>query len=180
MNNQMLISGLACIFLSACAGSTNNERNQAKEEKGLVTEVSIRESTDKVRNNIQLQSSGLKVGQAFLLYEDGTLVPADNITNVGRPVKLRLIIDGGWNEQDGNVFIGASEKIETSDGQVVLDEKDLFANTPYVSAEAAKYITLTATISGLDKLYDYFLVSFRVWDKKGKGEATGSYKLYIN
>ena len=180
MKKHLLIPGLACFFLSACTGSTNNERNQTKEEKGLVTEVSMRESSNKVRNNIQLQSSGMQVSQAFLLYEDGALVPADNITNVGRPVKLRLIIDGGWNEQDGNVFIGASEKIETSDGQVVLDEKDLFANTPYVSAEAAKYITLTATISGLDKLYDYFLVSFRVWDKKGKGEVKGSYKLYIN
>ncbi|MEJ0103250.1 MAG: hypothetical protein WDO19_12130 [Bacteroidota bacterium] len=40
-------------------------------------------------------------------------------------------------------------------------------------------ITLSAVINGIDKLYDYFLVSFRVWDKKGTGEVTGSYKLYL-
>jgi len=92
---------------------------------------------------------------------------------------MRLVIGEGWKEQDGRVSIGASEKIETSDGEVVLDEKDLFAAMPTLDANDAKFITLTANISRLDKLYDYFLVSFKVWDKNGSGEISGNYKLYI-
>jgi hypothetical protein len=92
---------------------------------------------------------------------------------------LRLIIDNGWKEQDGKVSIGASEKIETSDGEIVLDEKDLFAAMPEINADDAKFLTLTANISRLDKLYDYFLVSFQVWDKNGTGQINGNYKLYI-
>jgi hypothetical protein len=180
MKTRLVFYALSCILMTSCADSTNNERSQTGEENKMATEASTKQSGIKIRNNIKLQTSGLNVSQAFLLYEDGSLVPPDNVTNVGRPVKLRLIIDGGWEKEDGNVYIGASEKIETSEGQVILDEKDLFSHMPYISADDARYITLTATISGLDKLYDYFLVSFRVWDKKGKGEVTGSYKLHVN
>ena len=180
MKKNLLLTAITSILLFACGDSNNKERDKSTDSNPLVKEASSRTTGAKVRNDIQLQSSGLSVSQAFLLYEDGTLVPPGNITTVGRPVKLRLIVDDGWKAEDGHVYIGASEKIETSEGQVVLDEKDLFSNIPYVSPADAKYITLTATISGLDKLYDYFLVSFRVWDKKGKGEVTGNYKLYVN
>lgn len=134
----------------------------------------------KIRNGIKLDAKGLKVTQAFLLYEDRTLVPEDNTTNVNQQVKLRLVIEDGWTEQDGKVMVGASEQIETNDGRLVLDEKDLFNDMPEgVSKEDAGYITISAVITRLDKLYDYFIVKFRVWDKNGKGEVTGSYKLYI-
>jgi hypothetical protein len=179
MKRHPLLIVFICFFLTTCGDSVNSERSETNEGNEIATEASTKSSGIKVKNNIQLQPSGLQVSQAFLLYEDGALVPASNVTNVGRPVKLRLIIDGGWKNKDGNVYIGASEKIETSDGKVVLDEKDLFSHMPYISPEDAQYITLTATISGLDKLYDYFLVSFRVWDKIGQGEVTGSYKLYV-
>ncbi|MDQ3683376.1 MAG: hypothetical protein M3352_09935 [Bacteroidota bacterium] len=148
-----------------------------KTNKGETKATSNRNT--KIRNNIDLESKGVNVLQAFLLYEDGTLVPETNETGVGKPVKMRLIIDKGWKEQDGKVSIGASEKIETSDGEIVLDEKDLFADMPIINADDAKFLTLTANISRLDKLYDYFLVSFKVWDKYGSGQITGNYKLYI-
>ncbi len=57
---------------------------------------------------------------------------------------MRLIIGDGWKEQDGKVSIGAAEKIETNDGEVILDEKDLFAAMPVINADDAKFITLTA------------------------------------
>lgn len=140
---------------------------------------SKKNNNTKVRNDINIKAEGIKFSQAFLLYEDGALVPETNETGVGRPVRLRLIIDNGWREENGKVSIGASEKIETSEGEVILDEKDLFSSMPIINADDAKYITLTANISRLDKLYDYFLVSFKVWDKKGPGQLTGDYKLYI-
>jgi len=61
----------------------------------------------------------------------------------------------------------------------LLNEKDLFPELGEIEWKRAQMLTLRAVITSLDKLYDYFLVSFRVWDKKGNGEVTGSYKLYI-
>ncbi len=167
-------------LIASCNNDPENAsviKNKA-ETSQKKTEVNLR-NNKKVRNDINIKAEGINFSQAFLLYEDGTLVPESNETGVGKPVKMRLIIDGGWKEQDGKVSIGASEKIETSDGGVVLDEKDLFADMPIINANDAKVITLTANISRLDKLYDYFLVSFKVWDKNGTGQITGNYKLYI-
>jgi len=138
-------------------------------------------SNSKIRNNIDVKSSGgLKVEQAFLLFEDGSLVPADNKIKVNQKVNLRLIIKG-FKEENGKVYFGASEKITTNEGGVIVDVPDLFIDYEKdgVTPEQASYITLMATITEVDKLFDYFLVSFRVWDKKANGEITGSYKLYL-
>jgi hypothetical protein len=173
-----LTAVLLGLFAISCSDS-----NEGKSQSSLVSSSSNESkqsySAIKTRNAIQIQSKGLNVKQAFLLYEDGKLVPETNTTSVGMPVDLRIIIDGGWEQKDGQVMLGASEKIETSDGDVLLNEKDLFKDIAAVRPEEAQYITLTANISRLDKLYDYFLVSFRVWDKNGKGEVNGSYKLHI-
>lgn len=168
------------LFCSACNNQPENSVKQDDVANASLKQTAATTSNSKIRNGINLDAQNLNVTQAFLMYDDGTLVPPENTTSVGRPVILRLIIDDGWSKDGDKVSIGASEKIETSEGNVMLDEKDLFANTPTVNAEDAKYISLTANISRLDKLYDYFLVSFRVWDKKGNGEVSGNYKLYVN
>ncbi len=173
---------LPTIFVLIASCNNHQQKDaDAKTKVGATQKKNASNLRDikKIRNDINIKADGVNLSQAFLLYEDGTLVPETNETGVGKPVKMRLIIDGGWKEQEGKVSIGASEKIETSDGELMLDEKDLFAAMPIMNADDAKFITLTANISSLDKLYDYFLVSFKVWDKNGTGEITGNYKLYI-
>ena len=164
---------LATLLFGSCEVSVKKDRSSDDTTPGKGT-------SSKIRNGIELKSKGnLRVSQAFLLFEDGTLVPSSNETKVNQEVNLRLIIEEGFTQQNGMVEIGASEKIETNTGEVLLDEKDLFANLGEIEAARAEALTLKAVITRLDKLYDYFLVSFRVWDKKGSGEVTGSYKLYI-
>jgi hypothetical protein len=134
--------------------------------------------TPKIRNNIELHQIELNVSQAYLQFEDGVLVPNDNKVELKQKVVMKLIIDG-WKKEGDKIFAGASEIITTSDGQVMINKDDLFAEyTDGISADHSG-LTLSAVINGIDKLYDYFLVSFRVWDKKGTGEITGSYKLYL-
>ena len=114
------------------------------------------------------------------MFDDGTRVPDDNTVQVNQQVSLRLIVDG-WSETNGKVFPGASEKITTNEGGVLVSEADLFESYSQngVDKKDAEYLTLYAVVTKLDKLYDYFNVEFRVWDKKGNAELTGSYKLYI-
>lgn len=132
-----------------------------------------------ISNGIALETKDVKVSRAFLLYDNSTLVPPGNKTTEGRVVRLRLVVEDGWAEEDGRVSLGASETIRTDKGQVVLDEKDLFVSVPLLDALAARAITLTATISRLGRRPNHFVVSFRVWDKRGSGEIRGSYKLYV-
>jgi hypothetical protein len=144
------------------------------------TEVKTGSSGEtKIRNGIELKANGVKISQAFLLYEDGTLVNEDNVVGVNQRVDLRLIVDEGFQVREGKHSIGISEKIETNTREVVLDERDLFADSAPVEARQPQLLTISAIITRIDKLYDYFLVSFRVWDKYGMGQVSGSYKLYI-
>jgi len=134
--------------------------------------------TPKVRNGIEIHERELSVAQAYLQFEDGVLVPNDNKVELKQRVIMKLIIDG-WKKEGDKIFAGASEIITTSDGQVMVNKEDLFADYKDGMSADNTGITLSAVINGIDKLYDYFLVSFRVWDKKGTGEITGSYKLYL-
>ena len=141
--------------------------------------VNTPDSEGKIRNGIQLKEKGLIVEQAFLHFEDGKLVPPDNKVEVGQWVVLQLIING-WQKKDGKVFLDAEEQITTSDGKQLLDEKSLFKDYANgLTSEDAKAITLSARITAIDKLYDYFTVSFRVWDKQNQNELSGSYKLHL-
>lgn len=136
-------------------------------------------SGSKFRNGIQLKETGLKVEQAYLVNEEGSLISNENKIDVNQKVILKMLM-GGWKEEAGKVYIGAKEKLTTSEGNIILDTDDLFIDYPEgVSAADAKIITLSAVITKLDKPYDFIVVEFRVWDKKGGGEVTGSYKLYL-
>ena len=134
----------------------------------------------KIRNGISIQARGINVEQAFLITEDGDLLPEDNKVKVNQKVRLRLIASG-WAEKDGRVFIDASEKVETSDGTVVLNEKDLFRDyKDGLAPEDVKFITLSVVITQIDKLYDYYRVAFQVKDKSDEQNSVeGFYKLYI-
>jgi hypothetical protein len=147
-------------------------------------EVSVKKTDSseksKIRNGITVQAKGINVEQAFLITDDGNLLPEDNKVKVNQKVRLRLIASG-WAEKEGRIFLDASEKVETNEGNVFLNEKDLFRDyRDGLSPEDAKYITLSVVITQIDKLYDYYRVLFQVKDKTdGQKSVEGFYKLYI-
>ncbi|MEO7984064.1 MAG: hypothetical protein ABI688_08275, partial [Bacteroidota bacterium] len=131
-------------------------------------------------NHISLDASGIKVDKAYLLLDNGQRVPDDNFVDFKGPVKMQLLIDSGWVEENGKVLLGASEKIVSEKGDVIVDEADLFQKYPDgISVEDSKAIYLSAILKLREGIPPtYFIVSFRVWDKKGNGFAEGSYTLY--
>jgi hypothetical protein len=155
--------------LPACVFSVNTP-----EEK---TENSF----TKIRNGIQVNARGLQVEQAFLLDEDGALIPDGNRVTVKQKVYLRLIISG-WKEKEGYVFPDASQKATTSSGTVILDETNLFrkGDSNAINPQDARYINLSFQLTAVNELFEYVTVEFRVWDETGGGEVSGSYKLYLS
>ena len=134
-----------------------------------------------IKNNIKFNSKILSITKAYLLFDDGSSVPANNKVALNQRVNMILMIKAGWSEREGRVFPGGREIIKLSDGNTVLDSGDVFK--PYdesgVSTDDAAYITLKAMITKIDDKKKYVVVNFRVWDKKGIGEVTGSYRLYV-
>lgn len=189
MKTKLTALSLAVSILVACNNNKpesdmtaipkleNKEYDLSKELNDAIDSASNKNT--QVRNDIQLETKGVKLSQAYLAYADGNLVPSSNQTSVNRAVKAHLVVQEGWKETNGKVSLGASERIETNTGKVVLDVEDLFKDYATLNAEDAHFIALTANISSLDKPIDYFVVSFRVWDKNGPGEIQGSYRLYV-
>jgi len=139
-----------------------------------------KETASKYKNNILLESKGFKIKEAFLAFNDSSRVADDNKVTIGQHVNLIILIDSGWNAEDGKIYPGVGQKVETNDGTHIFEKTDLMESHPSgIPAEDGSRATVQAVINTADKQYDYFLVSFRVWDKKSESEITGSYKLHV-
>lgn len=184
----LLSLGFSLIILSC---NNDNRSNTKKETQSKPVKESQKKDNnpnsdvipaagDQVSNDITIKATGgVKVNKAFLTYPNGDTVPSDNSASLGQKIQLNLYLDG-WLEEKGRVFLGAGEKITTDQGDIVLDEPDMFLSySDGVSAEDAKIISLRAVITHMERKFDFFVVSFRVWDKKGNGVITGNYKLHV-
>jgi hypothetical protein len=161
----LIIASLAAIQLLSC----NDKNNQTQSP-----------TNSAYKNGIVLEAKGFKVKQAYLVFDDSVKLKEDNIASLGQHVNLELVIDSGWAAENKLIYPGISEKIVSDDGNHVFENSDLMTVHPGgVPVEDGWLVTIQAVINTVDKHYQYFLVSFRVWDKKGTGEIKGSYKLYM-
>jgi len=135
----------------------------------------------KIRNGIEIQSKGIKVEQAFLLFEDGNLIPEGNKVKVNQKVRLRIVCSG-WKAINGKVFLSGAEIVETSEGDVILNDSTLLKDyTDGIALSDAEYLTMHVVINQITKLYDYYKVIFRLSDLNDKQNVVeGFYKLYLN
>ena len=134
-----------------------------------------------IRNGIKLKlSKELKLVKAYLFYDGGARVSDSNMADLNQHVNMMIEIKRfGWVEKNGIVSIGASEKITTNLGAVILNDPDLFAKLKDINADDAQYITLKAVITSTNKKIEFFTVNFTAWDKWGTGKINGSYRFKI-
>lgn len=169
-----LIAACLLISLQSC------EFNCSVGNKDKTKDSSKGKDSSRIYNNIQLKESGIKVDKAYLLNEEDRWVADDNLVDFKGAIKLKLRFASSWKEENGKVFLGASEKIVDEKGAVVLEEADLFEKyTEGISPEDSKFLSLSAILKVNEgSPPTSFTVSFRVWDKKGDAFVEGSYKLY--
>jgi hypothetical protein len=180
MKNNLFRLPLICLMLLLAVNNLVAQKTVVKKKPAAtVPATAVIKTFD---NGIKLKIKGLTVKEAYLIFEDETKVPADNTVELNQKVNLRIVLDKGFKEENGKVFIGATEKIVLSNGFTVLDSKDLFAayDETGVSPEDAKFISLKAVMTELDDKKKYVKVSFKVWDKKSTAnEITGYYIMHI-
>lgn len=160
-----------------CQVGDKMDKEESKSTSVSENKPVLREGAQ-VYNGIQLKSNNLELTRAYLAFDNNDRVPEDNFVDFTSGVRVVLSIRSGWKVTDGSVSLGAAEKIEDENGNVILNEEDLFANVPSISAKDAETIALKATIKLRTTKPTYFTVYFRVWDKNGDASVEGSYKLY--
>lgn len=134
-----------------------------------------------ISNGIKLKTSPtIKVIKAYLYYDDLSPVPDSNTAKLNENLNLLIKLQpGAWVVKNKFVKLGASEKITTNTGALVSEEKDLFANLKEINPEDARFINLKASMESMTGPVEYLLVSFRVWDKQGTAQITGSFKMRL-
>jgi hypothetical protein len=154
-----------------------------KEKTSVGNEKPYSRNKNRIRNEIELGTiGGVKVEQAFLTYaDDGSLIDEQNITELGRKITLHLVIDG-WKADGDKAYLEASEKVTSNEGDVIFEDKNLFKeyDTTGVSLSDAKLITLNVGLKKVNKLFDFFIVDFSIWNEKASQSIKGKYKFYIN
>lgn len=134
-------------------------------------------------NGIELDARNMQVDKAYLVTNDDQAdrIDEDNVVNLGKGVRLILLIKKGWKEIDDRVWLDASLLVTNSSGETVLEKENMFAKfgEEGLSAEDAKTIGLSVYFKGKDTAKpDTYKVSFKVSDQKGEASLEGSYKLY--
>ncbi len=128
--------------------------------------------------------TGFKVNYKGLSMDDSYLI-ADGTKLKGRSVALGsevvMLFDGvdNFTTENGMTYPGASMLITGPEGEVLLDEKDLFSRYSEigVSKEDAETLSLTLTFTEpMQSGTEYTWIS-RIWDKKGDGEIQAKVKL---
>jgi hypothetical protein len=150
-------------------------------KKDEVKGTAVVKDGTRIYNDIQLTAQGVKLEKAYLVLKDGSAIPEGNLVDFTQPVNVKLVVEDGWVNEKGKVFLGAAEKITAEDGTVLLDEQDLFSGQydEGIDASDAANIGISANITIKKEMPPTtFTVAFRVWDKKGDGYVEGSYKLY--
>ena len=179
------VKGCYIIMLATLLASCKFNCSAGEDKSGVKTKpVTSNDKTELtgaiIKNDIDLEVTGVKLKEAYLLDASKELL-TENITGIGEKIYVVIKMDTGWVKENGKSFIGASERISTSGGTVIVDATDIFKDyeATGISAVDAKVISLSAVITQADTGVEDFVVQFRVWDKKGNGEIKGKYKFRI-
>ena len=169
-----LIFVMILFMISSCKFSVSSGNKTADNLK------TVSASEKPIRNGVQFEEvGGLKVISAFLMKDDGEIITDDNTVKAGERFKLILKLSG-WQDNDGKVQIGVSERLLNSNKVVMLQEDDLFANSNAISAEDAQVITLIMEVLNTETIYDFYETQFKVWNKNAEQMVRGSYRFKLN
>ena len=171
----LVYATIYCMVLYSCDFKVGDKNSDVK-----VKTVTSKDNTTLngaiIKNDIEVDATGVKVKEVYLVDADYKPL-AENTARVGEKIHIVIKMDTGWVKENGKSFIGASERILTSAGRVVVSADDIFKEQELtgLDPEDTKVISLSAIITQADPGIDKFEVQFKVWDKKGLGEVKGKY-----
>ena len=171
----LVYAAMCCIVLNNCTFTVGDKKAELK-TKTVTSEDNTTLNGATIKNDIEVDATGVKVKEVYLV--DAEYKPlTENKARVGEKIHIVIKMDTGWVKENGKSFIGASERILTSAGRVVVSADDIFKEQELtgLDPEDTKVISLSAIITQADPGIDKFEVQFKVWDKKGLGEVKGKY-----
>ena len=176
MKKTVLVLAASVGLFAGCnfSTSTNKETKEVNSTTGQGLTDAI------IKNDIQAEASGVKVTAIYLVDDQNEPLKSNNVA-LNQEISCRVELDTGWTKVDGKSWVGISEQIQSGSGKIVLDAADLLSDydSTGVAGEDAEVLSASATITQLEEGVSDYIIHFRMWDKKGKGEVKGSYTLIV-
>lgn len=170
---------LISLFLSSCEFKCSVGGDAGKKEEKSTAKI---KNGTALYNDIELTATGgVQVNRAYLVNEKNEKIPPGNFVSPFEKTYLSIYVDSGWTVTEGRSYLGASQKVVTDRGVVLMDNPDLFSSMDAAGADPkdAKIVSLSVWLKLPEKAPPAsFTVSYRVWDKKGTGSISGQYKLF--
>jgi hypothetical protein len=171
---------LAAVISMISFGCVSGDSKSGVKTKAVTSEDQTALNGAMIKNDIDVEATGVKVREVYLM-DAGRNMLEENVSRVGDKIYMVIKLDTGWTKENGKSYIGASERISTNAGRVIVDAEDIFKDyeASGIDAVDAGVISLSAVITQNEPGVENFVVKFRVWDKKGKGEVKGQYKFRL-
>jgi hypothetical protein len=182
MRNKTLFSPLLFIafILTSCEFKCSvGDTTADKEGKGKPVE----KNGTLLYNGIKLEAKEVSVKKAYLVVNDdsGEMVDEGNFVDIKKGVKLILRTGDGWKVTDDRVWLGASMKVYSETGELLLNKPDMFSSIDEtgITAEDSKTLALSVYFSKFEAKQPVSLdVVFTIWDKKSSALIEGSYTVH--
>lgn len=157
--SSLLLSVCAALILTACNFSAGTNKD--------------------LRTGLSYSYNGFAV-EKVLLVDSENSIKTDN--EVVMNSKVAIAIEGltNYTLKDNKAFPGMQLLVTDKQGTSVVQEADLFADSPGYSAEDAAFLRGTVTIGEPMKKGETYHVKVRVWDKnKPDSELTAEIDLVV-
>ena len=170
----LIFAGVALYFVFS------GEKEEVGDEESVIF-------NDKATGLIITSKGGLVPGNyVFVKYiSSGLATIPTKMTNdeisLDKKVQIDLLDVSGWVLENERAFIGGSMSIVSSNGDVILNQSDMFSNYAQsgVSIEDSKIISPSFTTGTPMVVGETYTLSFKTWDLKGDGEINLEVDLKI-
>lgn len=122
---------------------------------------------------------GFSVEEVLLVGSDNTVVTSNK---VALDSKIAIVVQGlaNYELKDGKAFPGLMLSVTGQQGEVILNEADLFAESDGYSPEDAAVLRGTVTVGDPMKSGSTYHMKMRIWDKnKPENELTAEVDLVV-
>jgi len=127
---------------------------------------------------IKIENNNLTYNEVYLFGEEEKNVIIGNEANFNE--NIYLIFEGleGFQEENGEIFIGLSLKVMDSAGEIIIDEEDLIGDTGLQPSQVKEELAPNFIIRDVSTSTPVSCETF-IWDKKSDRNIKASVKLNL-
>lgn len=127
---------------------------------------------------ISIENNKLSYNEAYLFSEEANNVIIGNEAKYNE--NIYLIFEGleGFQEEEGEIFIGLSLKVMDSEGEVIIDEEDLIGDTGLQPSQIKEQLAPNFIIRNTSISTPVSCEIF-IWDKKGDSNIKATVNLEL-